>query len=188
MADISLPDAHELEERKQKRFTKRVALITGIYAVALAIASLGGNNAMKEMLVASTEAANQWSFFQAKKLREHLYIIESERIQADLTVRAAALTPDSRKALTELRASHLKMAQKYKDDHAKISKAAKKFEKDRDSNATKDPFFDYAGVLLQISIILASISMLAESRAVFWFSLVAALGGTTLTVFGYAAG
>ena len=38
----------------------------------LAIASLGGNNAMKEMLLAQQEASNQWAYYQAKVIREHL--------------------------------------------------------------------------------------------------------------------
>ena len=53
MTEVELPNPEELEEVKGKAFTRRVALTTAIYAVVLAIASLGGNNAMKEMLLAS---------------------------------------------------------------------------------------------------------------------------------------
>lgn len=52
MAEVELPDPGELEERRDKASSRRVALTTAVYAVALAIASLGGNNAMKEMLLA----------------------------------------------------------------------------------------------------------------------------------------
>lgn len=53
MSEVELPDPEELSEIKEKAFGKRVALTTAIFAVVLAIASLGGNNAMKEMLLAS---------------------------------------------------------------------------------------------------------------------------------------
>lgn len=72
MAEVELPHPDELEERRDKTFSRRVALTTAVYAVVLAIASLGGNNAMKEMLLAQQEASNQWSYYQAKVIREHL--------------------------------------------------------------------------------------------------------------------
>jgi Domain of unknown function (DUF4337) len=188
VADIQVPSPDEVAEQKQKVFTKRVALITGVYAVVLAIASLGGGNAMKDMLSSTTEAANQWSFFQAKNMRENLYRIEAERIQVDLISRGATLAAEARAELTKLRAAHIAKADRYQKDRVKITGAAKKHEKERDSAAKKDPYFDYAGVLLQISLILASISMLSESHAVFWFSLVGAVGGSALTVGGFLAG
>ncbi len=63
MAEVELPDPEELEEVKGKQFTRRVALTTAIYAVLLAITSLGGNNAMKEMLLAQQQASDQWAFY-----------------------------------------------------------------------------------------------------------------------------
>lgn len=52
MAEVELPNPEELEEKAERSFSRRVALVTAVYAVVLAIASLGGNNAMKEMLLA----------------------------------------------------------------------------------------------------------------------------------------
>ncbi len=43
MPEVELPNTEELEEVRGKRFTKRVALTTSIFAVILAITSLGGN-------------------------------------------------------------------------------------------------------------------------------------------------
>ena len=57
VAEVELPDPDELEERRDKTFSRRVALTTAVYAVVLAIASLGGNNAMKEMLLAQQESS-----------------------------------------------------------------------------------------------------------------------------------
>ena len=59
MPELELPNPEELEERREKRFSRRVALTTAIYAVVLTIASLGGNNAMKEMLLAQQQSSDQ---------------------------------------------------------------------------------------------------------------------------------
>ena len=37
MAEVELPDPEELEERAERTFSRRVALVTAIYAVVLAI-------------------------------------------------------------------------------------------------------------------------------------------------------
>ena len=80
MPEVELPNPEELEEIKAKSFTKRVALTTAIFAVVLAIASLGGNNAMKEMLLAQQQASDQWAFYQAKVIREHQYRAQKMRL------------------------------------------------------------------------------------------------------------
>ena len=54
-----MPNTEELEEARGKRFTKHVAVTTAVYAVVLAITALGGNNSMKEMLLAQQEASDQ---------------------------------------------------------------------------------------------------------------------------------
>ena len=73
MSEVELPNPKELQEVKEKHFERRVGLTTAIFAVVLAIASLGGNNAMKEMLLAQQQASDQWAFYQAKVIREHQY-------------------------------------------------------------------------------------------------------------------
>jgi hypothetical protein len=72
MAEIELPKIEELERLKTRTFEQRVALTTSIFAVLLAIASLGGNNATKEMLLSQQQSSDQWAFYQSKSIKEHL--------------------------------------------------------------------------------------------------------------------
>ena len=94
MAEVELPNTEELEEIRGKTFTKRVALTTAIFAVVLAITSLGGNNAMKEMLLSQQQSSDQWSFYQAKVLREHLYRGQKLRLEVDLIERGNGMRPE----------------------------------------------------------------------------------------------
>ncbi len=71
MAELELPKLEELQEHKTRTFERRVALTTSIFAVILAIASLGGNNATKEMLLSQQRSSDQWAFYQAKSIKEH---------------------------------------------------------------------------------------------------------------------
>jgi hypothetical protein len=185
MAEVELPNLEELEEIKAKTFTKRVALTTAIFAVLLAITSLGGNNAMKEMLLSQQQASDQWAFYQSKALREHLYKTNGLRIEAELLERGAGMKPEAKKWYEAMLKEMRMQETRYGEEKKKIEEEAKHLEAERDKNLSRDPYFDYAEVLLQISIVMASISILAVSRRIFYFAIVSASLGTILVVNGY---
>jgi len=185
MAEVELPDLEELEELKAKTFTKRIALTTAIFAVLLAITSLGGNNAMKEMLLAQQQSSDQWAFYQSKAMREHLYKTNGLRIELDLLERGAGMKAETKKRYETLLRDMRAEEARYAGEKKGIEEAAKKLEAARDKNLSKDPYFDYAEVLLQISIVMASISILAASHQVFYFAIVSASLGTLLMLNGY---
>jgi hypothetical protein len=185
MAEIELPSLGELEEVKEKTFTKRVALVTAMFAVMLAITSLGGNNAMKEMLLAAQESSNQWAFYQAKVIREHLYRSQKASLETQLLDRGSSMKPEAREQLEALIKKTGDEEARYAAEKKTVEQEAKKSEHERDINRSKDPYFDYAEVLLQIAIVMASISILSSSRPVFYFSLVSAVLGTILSVNGF---
>jgi len=184
MAEIELPEPGELEEKKAQPFTKRVALTTAIFAVILAITSLGGSNAMKEMLLAQQQASDQWSFYQAKVIREHLYRQQKQRLELDL-LEKEALKPEVKKRYEALLQETAKPAERYGQEKKDIKKEAEKLEHERDIYRAKDPYFDYAEVLLQIAIVMASISILAHSRSMFVFALTAASLGALFSLNGF---
>jgi hypothetical protein len=185
MPEVELPNTEELEEMRGKRFTKRVALTTAIFAVMLAITSLGGNNATKEMLLAQQQSSDQWAFYQSKVIRESLYKIEKMRIEADLLKWKASMKPEVRERYETMLKKIGDEELRYGTEKKKIEQDAKALESERDINRSKDPYFDYAEVLLQISIVMASISILAVSRYMFYFALIAAGLGSMFMLNGY---
>jgi hypothetical protein len=185
VAEVELPDLEELEEKKSKRFTRGVALTTAIYAVVLAIASLGGNNAMKEMLLAQQQASDLWAHYQAKSIRENQVRVQKLRLEADLVERGSAMKPAGRQKFEGLLNDYLDQERHYNQDKKEIEKNAKALEHERDVYRTRDPYFDYGEALLQIAIVLASIAILSSSIPVFALSLVMALGGTVFTLNGF---
>lgn len=185
MAEVEIPDPEELEELRGKRFTRRVAMTTAVYAVVLAITSLGGNNAMKEMLLAQQQASDQWAFYQAKVIREHLYRSQKLRLELDLVDRAQSLRPEARERADALLKKWAEEEARYNKEKKEIEQDARKLEHERDVNRAKDPYFDYAEVLLQIAIVMSSVSILSASRPVFGFSVVAAALGALLSLNGY---
>jgi hypothetical protein len=186
MADVELPDPDEVEEKAGDPFTRGVALSVAVYAVVLAVTALGGNNAGKEMMMAQQKATNQWAYYQAKVMRENLYLLEAEKLELELEVRGASLSSEDRKRLEAVRARYAAKAAEYKREKEEIRAEAESLEKERDIAEHRDPYFDYAEVLLQIAIVFASVAMLSRKRWAFYGSIVLAVVGLLLCVNGYA--
>jgi len=185
MPEVELPKPEELHEQAENRFSRRVALVTAVFAVVLAIAALGGNHAMKEMLLSQQQSSDQWAFYQAKVIREHLYRGQKLRLEADLAERDASLKPAAREKLEGLLRRLDEEEKRYGAEKKDIEKAAKDLEHTRDGYALRDPYFLIAEALLQIAIVMASVSILARSGLIFSFSLGLALIGAVLTANGY---
>ena len=185
MPEVEIPNPEELEEIRNKGFTRRVAITTAIYAVMLAIAALGGNNAMKDMLLAQQQSSDQWAFYQAKVIREHEYRIQQKRLEVELAERGADMVPEARQQYEALLAEFAAETKRYNTEKKDIEKDAKKLEHERDVNRQRDPYFDFAEVLLQIAIVMSSVSILSSSRLMYGLSLILALGGTFLMLNGY---
>lgn len=185
MAEIDLPEYEDLAERKKDKFGRRVALVTALYAVLLAITSLGGNNAGKDMMLSQQQSSNQWAYYQSKVMREHTYNLEVLRTKALLAERGNAMPTEARKQYTDLLSLAEKEAARFDAEKKEIETRAKQLEASRDISMRKDPYFDFSEVFLQIAIVLASIAILSNSFAVFCISLVSAVCGTFLMVNGY---
>ena len=185
MPELELPKPDELHEHAENSFSRRVALVTAIFAVVLAIAALGGNHAMKEMLLAQQQSSDQWAFYQAKVIREHLYRAQKLRLEVDLAERGSAPRAEAREKMDALQKRFDEEEKRYSAEKKDIEKDAKKLEALRDSFQARDPYFLVAEALLQIAIVMSSVSILARSGLIFSFSLVLAVAGATLTANGY---
>jgi Flp pilus assembly protein TadB len=184
MAEIEIPKPEEIEEVMGHTFTRRVALTTAIFAVILAFSSLGGNNAMKEMILAQQQASDQWAYYQAKAGREHFYRGQKMRLELDL-LEKETLKPEIKQRYETLLKQMAAQEERYGKERLDIEKEARKLERERDTASSKDPYFDFAEVLLQIAIVMATVSILSQSRAISGVALIAASIGALLCLNGF---
>jgi hypothetical protein len=184
MAEVELPNPDELKEIKEKKFARNIALVTAIFAVVLAIASLGGNHAMKEMLLSQQQASDQWAYYQAKSIREHLYKSQKMMLENELML-SESLSSNAKESVRTSIETLAAEESRYANEKKDIQQEATKLEKQRDENRSKDLYFEYAEVLLQIAIVMASVSIIAESRPALVFSILLATIGTLICANGY---
>lgn len=171
-------------------FRRLTAVYVGLVAMLLAIASLGGASATKEMLSANIHAADTYAFYQAKYLRQTDYQIAAEQIEL-LASGAPTLPPDARTKAAQLaeryrtEAAHDESDPKKGNGKVELLAKAREWEKARDHAAAQNPNFEYAEALYQIAIVLGSVAIVALSPWLLAVSGIAAAAGFLLMLNGF---
>ena len=172
------------------RFRRLTGIYLGVVAMLLAITSLGGSNATKVMLSANIQASDTYGFYQSRNIRQTIYQITAEELEAQLL--AQPEMPQAAKAKLEeaIKRYHARV-ERYESDPAtgegkkELLAKAKDLEAKRDHAAERDPNFDFAEALFQIAIVLGSVSIVAASRALVKLSGGLAVVASLLMINGY---
>ncbi|MCA1910283.1 MAG: DUF4337 domain-containing protein [Magnetospirillum sp.] len=185
-------DIDEIKEKIEEAATENgntfVALWVSFLAMLMAITSLGGNNAGKDMLNANIEASNLFAFYQAKTIRQT--VIRTAADDMDLLAAAdPTLVPEMRTRIKEQVAKYRATVERYDTEPGEGRKEllarAKELEAQRDLAASRDPYFDYAEALLQIAVVLASVSLITGVAILRWFSIGLGVIGGVLSINGF---
>jgi hypothetical protein len=178
----------QISEAAEQKGNMFVALWVSFIAMLMAITSLGGNNASKDMVNANIEASNLYAFYQAKTIRQTVIRTASD----DLDSLASALPnmPADVRARIDAQVSGYRATVDRYDNEAvegrrELLAKAKQLEQQRDLAASRDPYFDYAEALLQIAVVLASVSLVTRVRALTWFSVGLGIIGGFLAFNGF---
>lgn len=181
--------ARSADDDNRRDRDKWIGVYIGILAVFLAICSMGGDNASKEATLRNIEASDTWSFFQGKNGRRQMLRLEVDH----LTIKLAAepTMPEAAKALINGKiAEYTKSIEKLTSDDKgegldQLFEKGKALEKARDRAMLQDPYFDYGSALLQIAIVLASISLITGGTALIMGSLILGAAGALMTINGF---
>jgi shikimate kinase len=168
----------------------RSALTISILAMVLAIASLGGSNAMKEATQENILAANAYAFYQAKNIRQTTYKLAVTDLELQLA-REPNMNSNAKALFEKKIEDYKKTVERYesepdnKEGKKELMARAKEHEANRDHAMRQDPWFDYAEGMLQIAIVLLSVSIVASMPALYWAGAVLGGLGFFSTVNGY---
>lgn len=168
--------AHEtaelIEQPEGDKQKTRTALTISFFAMVLAFASLGGSNTAKEATQENILAANAYSFYQAKTIRQTSMKIAATDLELQL-LRDTAMPADVKEAFKKKIDDYKKTIDRYEsepetnDGKKELMVNAKAHEKARDYALRQDPWFDYAEGVVQIAIVLLSVSLIGSIPALF---------------------
>ncbi|MGF1619546.1 MAG: DUF4337 domain-containing protein [Rhodomicrobiaceae bacterium] len=173
---MSVPEA--LEQAVETGDNKLTAIYIAVLAVLLAICSISDDDASKTAVRANIQAADTYAFFQAKNIRQTDYEIATDLFEAQL--KNPALNAETRNYLNERISAYRARVARYDSEPAtgegkkELLEKARRLEAERDLALSRDPYFDLGQGLLQIAIVLASVSLIIGGS--FMLIVSAALG------------
>ena len=180
VVELKADRAAQKEKEKRESWTKYVSLSMVFLAVLAGWATLKGGGfttrTLKEMNEATfnqAEASDQWSFYQAKSIKQNLYEIELDRLNA-------AAAPEGDK-IAKMKAK----VDKYDKDKTDITAGAKKFEEARDKAresaaraAEHSKEMGLAITFFQIAIALGGVCLIVKKKPLWLVSCGLGVGAT----------
>lgn len=185
------------ENEAEEKFRNRAALLIAIFAMLLAVGSLGGGNVAEDMIHANIKASDTWAFFQAKNVRQTVYEVAVEDVKAQLA--SPSLPPDARASLQRALADYQATIARYDNEpdpaaptdsmrgegKKQLAAQARGYERARERAGAQDANFDYSEVALQLALVLGSVAILALSRPVLYLSIGLGAVGLVLLINGF---
>jgi len=160
---------------------KGVALLISVLALVLAFSETLGKGAQTSALALNIEASNLWAFFQAKTIRQTVLRTAAEEVESGTGTEAqkkqAAKWKDT--------------AQRYQSEpetgegREQLAARAKEAEKKRDRSMAAYHHYEVASAAVQIAIVLASASIIAEIIALAWVGAALGVLGVVFCVIGF---
>lgn len=176
-------------EKSEDQFKTRTAILIAVLAMLLAITGLGGSNAAKEAMNNNVLASNYFAFYQAKNMRQTSYALAADELE--LSLANPALAAEAKAEIQKKIEAYRKTVARYESEpetqegKKELLARAKGFEEKRDHALRQDPYFDYAEVLLQIAIVLASVAIVSGISWLVFGSAILGVAGTLLMLNGF---
>lgn len=181
-------DDHASDESNRQK--NRTALTISIFAMVLAITSLGGSNAAKDITQENILAANTYAFYQAKSIRQTTLKVAAADMELQL-LREPTMNAAAKEATQKKIDDYKKTIDRYesepdtKEGKKELMVRAKEHEAVRDHAIRQDPWFDYAEGALQIAIVLLSVSIIGSIPAMYFAGLGLGLLGSVSALNGF---
>ncbi|GAC1664022.1 MAG: DUF4337 domain-containing protein [Candidatus Acidiferrum sp.] len=172
---IELPEAPE--EGTHNPLVLPVSLTISILAVLVAAVTLLGHRAHTEELLLQNQASDRWAQYQAKSIRRHA----TEHVSDLLGVMAI---PDKEKGQV-LKEKYAKELEHYESDRTDISEQAKELESERDTVSRRADRFDGGEALLEIGLVICSITLLTKRRAFWAAGILVGIAGVLFALTGF---
>jgi len=150
------------------KFENQAALMIAFLAMLLAINSVAGSDNLQAVLQSETEVTNNWAFYQARNIRRTSTLLTKDQFELQLRTGGAAIAPEERQWAEQRMAFYEAEAARFRDEpedgmQALLAKG-RELEAKRNRALKQDPNFDLAEGLFQISIVIASVSILTKLR------------------------
>jgi response regulator RpfG family c-di-GMP phosphodiesterase len=160
---------HELSMRP-------VALTMTLLAVLVAVVTVLGHRTHTEEVLNMVKASDTWNEYQAKKIRAY-----NTQLMTDLL---GVVTIADQNAANKIAKGYSSHQDKWAEDFETEKKQAEAFEEEVKLAEKKGNHYDLGEALLEIGLVITSITLLTKKRVYWLAGMGASVVGIVATVFG----
>jgi hypothetical protein len=171
-------DLKESVEQGAKEESHRpVAFTMSVLAVLLAVTTVLGERTHADAIIAQNQATDQWNEYQAQKIRDY-----NTQLVTDLLSVVSLNDKDAAAKLAKGYADHEK---KWTPELAQDQTAATALQAEANKNEARSDRYDFGEVLLEIGLVITSVTLLTRSRAYWYVGLVFSAFGVIAAASGF---
>jgi hypothetical protein len=173
-------EAQELAEQHERAAENRmhpVSFTMSVLAVLVAIVTVLGHRTHTEAVLHQARASDQWNFYQARKIRQY-----DTQLTADLL---GALTVRDQAAANKVTGSYNAHLQKWNEDLAENEKEARDLESEVRRDERKAGRFDLGEALLEIGLVITSITLLTRQRGYWYLGMGFGAAGVAISAWAF---
>lgn len=166
-------EAHELQEHAEHgahdSSMRPVAFTMSVLAVLVAITTVLGHRTHTLAVLDQNKATDQWNLYQAKKIRSN-----ETALASDLLGVVAVGDKDAARKIAKVYADH---QQKWVADLKEEQEKARSLEEKVEAAEKRANRFDLGEALLEIGLVVTSVTLLTRSRIYWYIGMVFAATG-----------
>jgi len=161
---MEVNEAHELREHAEhgahESAMRPVAFSMSLLAVMVAVTTVLGHRTHTEAVLYQNKATDQWNLYQAKKIRSNDTALVSDLL--------TAVTIADKEAAAEISKAYADHQAKWADDLKEEQEKAESLELRVEHAEARADRFDLAEALLEIGLVITSVTLLTRSR-IYWY-------------------
>ena len=166
-------EASELQEHAEhgahESAMRPVAFTMSLLAVLVAVTTVLGHRTHTEAVLDQNKATDQWNFYQAHKMRSNDTLLASDLL--------SVVTIADKDKAAKIAKSYADHQEKWNDDMNQAQDKAKELEAEVALAERRADRFDLGEALLEIGLVITSVTLLTRSRIYWYFGIVFAVAG-----------
>jgi Domain of unknown function (DUF4337) len=175
MAEVEIHTGHD---HSGDSFAQGVGVAVGVIGIVLAVVTIGSHRAHTQAVINRTEENDEWSFYQAKKIRQQIL-----DVGADL---ARNLTTDESK-VQAIVDKYTKQSAHYAEETKDIDKEARVKHEETKREEGRAIRLDIGEGFLELGLVMSSLYFLSKRKFFPVIGITAAVIGAVLGVLGFLA-
>ncbi|NYF77914.1 DUF4337 domain-containing protein [Granulicella arctica] len=165
----------EAGEGKHEESLTKISLAISILAVLVAMVTVLGHRTHTEAVLMQSKAGDQWNEYQAKKIRQDNLAV---------VVDTLGLQPNPSQTTQQKVVEYKAHIAKWRDDLTEEQAKARELEAEVHHAETQASWYDLGEALLQIAVVLCSVTLFTRNRGYFFLGLALGIGGLAVAATG----